>query len=245
MSQLETNPLANPTTENDNPTQLMEVLPAAVVPNLRFDPPGLVRTQGPNIKIEQLDWIKIAEKNKFIKSFQWNVNNDSAWFNQEFDYNLVQTLTPVAWEINTYSNFNSLLMSIKPTNNAFFMGLTGLFFDPAPHINYYNNLFGIDAQHLTRIWQFRKVMISPKDSGEINFLVPINFPFEMFKNRINRGPLYLRNVSSYLQDYPFGRLRSKPLTDLHSTSDLTALHFVLSGQVLDLETGGIRIEQAF
>jgi len=245
MSQLETTPELNPTHLESHPTQQMLVKEPMIFIDLRSAPPQSLRGENSSFSVEQMDWVKIAQKNKYMHTYSWPVGSTVPWLEKEFRIEDILPLIPVGLKFNSYANFNAVLISIKPTNNAYFQGLTALCWDNAPSIQYYDNYLINVAASNARKFQFSKIMISPKDSGEINFLIPINFPFEFIKlfNPSLLSPSGPRNIAMarYFYRYSLGRLRTAVLSQLATTSTLTQLTFTMSGQVLDLHTAGLNI----
>jgi len=251
MSQLETNPLTNPTILETHPTQQMLVKPPAQIMDLRSTSLFFVRNQTTQFTMEQLDWIKLAMKNKYISTFIWHVSSGNSWFEKEFTIADLIPLIPIGLKFTSFKNFNTVLFSIKPTSNAFFAGLTMLCWDPAPTPSYYADIWNIDLT-LTpdmgthRKFQFNKMMISPKTADEFQFIIGINSPFNFFKTKhVSTGgnPILPRLdlLADYHDRYPLGRIRSGVLSQLNTTSPLTSLSFSLSGQILDLATAGLFI----
>lgn len=241
MSQLETNPLNNPTIRVSNLTQVLDVKPPAQVTDFRFDPATSVK---PNqtFTIEQADWVKIAAKNKAIANADWVINTDGDWFTLDVDFALVKRLLTVGPSFNSFANFNTLMISIKTTNNAMFQGLTMVTWDNAPTNTFYFTVKGlpVSATDAKAIYsQFNRVNISPKTSGEINVLIPLNYPFEMFKFQKFGNSNYNYNAD-YLEPYRFGTLRFTTVSPLEAVAgSLTRLSFSISAQVMDLETAGL------
>jgi len=243
MSQLETTPELNPTRIESHPTQEMLVKEPMIVVDFRTTPSESIRHESSAFSIEQLDWVKIASKNKYIETFTWTVGSTVPWMEKEFTIADILPLIPIGLKYNSYANFNTVLISIKPTNNAYFAGLSALCWDNAPSLNYYDK-YNINLTN-ARKFQFQKIMISPKDSGEINFLIPLNFPFEFIKI-VQTGTTYpylgrLNAMAAYMNRYVLGRVRTAVLSVLATTSTLTSLQFTMSGQVLDLQTAGLNI----
>lgn len=238
MSQLETNPLNNPTISETHVNQKMQVKPAAQVSNLLFGP----QTRGlQDFTIPQLDLTNIADKNKYIGTFSWPISSNASWVNVQFNWNFIKTLAPIGLSWNSFSNFSHILISIKPTSNAFFKGLTILAWDPVPSTNYYTSVYSM-PYGTVGAFQQQKVNISPKTSDEINMLIPVNYPFNMFKNNI--GPTSDTFVYTYLNTYTFGFLRAHVVSTLETTSALTSLTYTMSGQLLDYRTAGTLIRTA-
>lgn len=231
MSQLETNPLANPTTVVTLPTQVMEVLPPTIMDTLDLIP---LNRNNSGFSIQQLDWVQLAKKNKYLATFNWTrAGAFASWISFNFTVNTIKRLSPVARQRMNYANASTLMISIKPTSNAFFQGYSNLYWDPAPTSDYYNDILGITINsELTA--QFKCYPISPKTSDEINLLVPINFPFDYMLF----SPGSSTTLTDYFDSYRFGSLRAVPFSPLATTSALVQLTYIMSGQVMDLKTAG-------
>jgi len=240
MSQLETNPLDNPTVRVELPTQIMQVKPAVQTTDFQFLGSPLLRQPSSNFSMQQLDWIQIAKKNKLIDTYTWNISSSDPWLTLHIDFAFIRKIIPIGLSFNAYANLTHLLISLKPTNNPFFRGLSILTFIPHPVFNYHNKLFGYPlTNHLPHLSQFQRVVISPKTSGEINMLIPLNFPFNFWKTEL--GSASNNRVANYMLTYQFGSLFTGVYSTLETTGTLTSLDYTLSAQVLDLSTAGLEI----
>jgi len=238
MSQIETNPLLNPTHTVQLPMQALEVKPTTQSTNFRVDPSTFVRDSSTTFSDEQMSWLKFASKNKFIATATWPLTTIGPWYTQSLNFNLIKTLIPVGLNFQTFFNLNTLLISIKPTSNAFFQGYSKIFFVPTS-TTYYSDLFDISViGSLERLWQLESVNISPKTSDEINIEIPINFPLNFFK--VIDDPVNT-NMDSYMSNYSFGHLIFYAVSPLATTSSLTNLKFNISAQVTDLASAGTNI----
>jgi len=240
MSQTETNPLNNPTIRVRNPTQIMDVLPTAQSTNFLMDDSNYMRLGENPITIEQLDWVKLAKKNKYLANLNWSTSSTGMIYTQLITPSFVNNLIPVGLDINTFINYDNLLLSLKNANNPFYAGLGLLAFDNAPSTTYYSDIFGITL-NARDMWQFSHIFISPKTDGESNMLIPINYPFAYFKNpRVGLAPTDKQlALNDWLTNYGFGCLRFFVLAPLVTTSTILTQSITISGQVLDLTTGGL------
>jgi len=235
MSQIETNPLLNPTHIVQLPMQTMEVKPTTQSTNFRVDPSSFVRSPLTNFSDEQMSWLKFASKNKFVATATWPISTIGSWYTLPLDFNLVKQLIPIGLSFQTFFNMNTLLISVKPTSNAFFQGYSKIFFVPTS-TTYYADLFDFPAiLPLERLWQLESVNISPKTSDEINLEIPINFPLEFFK--VINDPIN-SVMDSYMSSYSWGHLLFYAVSPLNTTSTLTNLKFNISAQVPDLASAG-------
>jgi hypothetical protein len=240
MSQTETNPLNNPTIRVKNPTQVMDVLPTAQSTNFLMDDSVYLRMRENPITIEQLDWVKLARKNKFFANLDWATSSAGMIYTLLFTPTVVNSLIPVGLDINTFINYDNLLLSLKNANNPFYAGLLLVAFDNAPTTTYYTDIFGITL-NARDMWQFSHIYVSPKTDGESNMLIPINYPFAYFKNPRASLPVADRQraLNDWVTDYGFGCLRIFVLSPLVTTSTILTQSITISGQVLDLSTGGL------
>jgi len=230
MSQLETNPLVNDTTLSRNPNQVVESLPTVQVHDFsNYNP---LSRHVSSFNIPQTDWVSIAATEKYFDQLEWKVDSNPDLKIIEFSFDAVKKLIPVGLDINSYANLNSIVVSIKKTDNAFFQGAVIIAFDPAPFAGYYEEFFDtkLDLRH---IWQFQKVLLSPKTSVDINLVIPINIPFEMF---------YLD--SDFLTSYSFGRLRFYVMDTLATKGGFMSLKYAIQAQVMDLSTSGLKFDSS-
>lgn len=227
MSQIETNPLNNPTIHISNPTQEMEVKPATISDTTTDMP--MLRDIVP-FSVQNLNFADIAMKNKFLYSFDWSVGQVGTISEVAFTWEYLKILAPVSRDKFNFSNFTALLISIKPTANAFYQGLSMVHFDPAPDSDYYNVIFGI-TKTTQSLLQLKNFPVSPKTSDEINLVIPINFPFKFFYNDPSNAA---SAFNTYLSDYVFGYLRFYNVSPLATTSPNLKLTYTVSGQLLDL-----------
>lgn len=238
MSQIETNPLLNPTHTVQLPMQNMQVKPTAQYTDFRNDPSFYVRNPSTTFSDEQMSFLKFSSKNKYLATATWPLSTVGQWYTLKLDFETIKQLIPVGLSFQSFMNLNRVMFSIKPTSNAYFQGYTKVFFLPTP-INYYNVLFGIASPlPLERLWQLESVNISPKTSDEINFEVPVNFPLEFFK--VLSDPVN-QDLSTYTSNYEWGNLIFYAISPLNTTSSLTNLKFTISAQILDLSTAGTNL----
>lgn len=237
MSQLETNPLNTPTQLVVNPNQVMAVNPTANVTNFQWEDQLMIRYNKAQQQIQQLDWVKLANKNKFFDSFTWTIGATGNIWTKEITPRELLKLIPVGKNNNSFVDFNAVLFSLKNANNPFYAGYAVLYFDPAPTPDYYQNMIQGFTKTLANIWQFQTVPLSPKTADEVNFTIPLIYPFE--KMRTHRfGSTEPYPITDYLLDYPLGRLAVDVFSPLASTSPIVDLEYTLSAQILDLEITG-------
>lgn len=242
MSQLNTAPEVNPTHLETHFNQQMLVKDTVMIHNFVYDSledRGIKKM----MSVPQADWIKITEKNKYIGQFDWVVGDTAPQPSIDIDFNYIRPLIPVGLEINSFSKLNSILISIKPTNNALYQGLYALGFAPVPHSTFVNNTYGVSVTGTNEaFFQLDTVFISPNNTDEINMIIPINFPFEWFRNRRNPlGQTYSDYLELYSNSYIFGTIFKKIIFPLESTSPGLSFTFTISGQLIGLETAGLRI----
>lgn len=241
MSQPKTAPESNPTMIVSNPTQMLQVIPQVQVTNFQFDSVQDILEQK-SFSIEQLDWVKIAKKNKTIGNFLWVTSSTIAPYNLNVNMNFVRSLIPIGKSFNNFGKYTKLLITIKPTSNSLYQGLLGFFFDPSPTSTYLQDYFGMDLSDIRIAHQFQKVWISPENTNEINMLIPINYPFEFFK-LLSAGTTtsHGRALYDYTNNYSFGTLKTIVYSPLATTSTNNTLRFNVSAQILDLQTAGLYI----
>lgn len=233
MSQIETNPLINDTIINRNPNQIVETLPAVQIHD--FSTYNPYNRHISSFNIPQTDWVSIAATEKYFDDFTWSTSSANEIKTIEFSFDAVKKLIPVGLDFNSYANLNTIMINIKKTDNAFYQGALIIAFDPAPFANYYSEFFGTEIQ-LPQIWQFPKVMLSPKTSGDIILSIPINIPFEMFKINSDEG------LAGFLQSYSFGRLRFYVMDQLATMAPTQSLNYPIQAQIIDLSTSGLKFD---
>jgi len=233
MSQTETNPNFNPTTTINLPKQQQQQMPPKVTDFSMYK-------SGPdrflNLNCNQMDWIKIASKNKYINTAIWSIDSSTPWYGKEIDVPFVESLMQVGREVQTFYSFSKVLISIQPTHQAFFQGNTKFAFDPAPNPNYYSILgYSIDDYGY---YQFQTVDFSPKSTQSYNFLFPMNIPFA-FLQFSSTNPTFNGPTEAYLKSYNMGRLRSRVYSELTTKGTNTSISYHVSAQIIDLKTEGM------
>jgi hypothetical protein len=232
MSQTETNPLMNPTIKVSLPTQEMEVKPPSIMDSVDLIP--FTRNVS-NFSIEQLDFTKLSQKNKILNTFDWTISaGESEIYSYQIDIAMLRTLMPITRKFMNFAQTSQLFLSIKPTNNAFFQGYANIFWDPSPSNDYIERIWGQTINSYTS-FQFKCYPLTPKTSNEINFMVPINFPFQYIPLNPTDS---VSPLDVYYRDYRFGRLRVYGVSPLRTTSPLIKLTQTVSGQLMDLATAG-------
>lgn len=240
MSQTETNPLNNPTVRVANPNQLMDVLPPSQLTDHRLDGQDFLRMHENPLRMLQMDWLKLPQKNKYFASFDWTTTSTGVVNTQQINHSFVQNLIPVGSTFNTFFNYDNLFISVKNANNPFYAGLLLQTWDNAPSSTYYVDILGFNSLTAVEQWQFSHQFISPKTDGETNCMIPINYPFAYFKNvsTPTSSPSELA-LDTYISSYTFGFLRHFVLSPLKTTSTILNQNLTLSGQLLDLSTAGL------
>lgn len=232
MSQIETNPLINDTILTRNPNQIVSTLPAVQIHDFsNFNPYNRNITA---FNIPQTDWVSIAATEKYFDDFTWNTSSSGQLKYIEFSFNAIKKLIPIGLDVNSYANLDSILISIKKTDNAFYQGALIVAFDPAPFEGYYNEFFNTPIT-LPQIWQFQKIILSPKTSGDINLSIPINIPFEMFKIGDDQ-------LGTFLTDYSFGRLRFYVMDTLATMAPTQSLNYPIQAQLINMSTSGLKFD---
>lgn len=235
MSQVETNPVVSPTITVNNPNQIMQVKPAVQITNFSFEGIPMVRTQRPPFTLDQMDWIKLAEKNKYIATFTWNLVNTGNIYVLELTPAFIRTLIPTGFTQNTFFDYDTVMFSIKSSANAFYQGYSLVCYDPAPFPTYNEDILGRQRTP-NDYWQYQNVKLSPKTSGEINFTIPLIYLLDKFKNNHNQPDQ--ASLDNYMGGYSLGRIIVHVLAPLATTSAITSQKYTISGQVLDLRTSG-------
>lgn len=242
MSQLNTAPLINPTVPEIHPNQQMLVKEPAIVRNFTID--DIKASQDNNyFSIPQMDWIKFSQKNKVLAIFNWTAVTPSNLYRLNVDFSLVNSLIPVGQVFNSYYNFNTVTFSIKPTANAFVQGLACVTWIPAPTsipAGDFRDVWGYDYYTTTKLWQIpRKFFISPNNTDEYNFTVPVTLPFNFFKWG-GEGSSVSGGLQSYFNEYSFGTISIDIVVPFSTKTDIVSIPFVVSAQLTDLQTSGIK-----
>lgn len=231
MSQIETNPLVNPTIVQTNPNQLISTLPAVQVSD--FSDYNPLSRHVSSFSIPQTNWIAIAETEKYYDNFTWTTTSTGSLKILEFTWANLQKLMPIGLDVNSYVNLDTILVTIKKTDNPFYQGSLVIAYDPTPTDNYYETFhnFSLSMNH---IWQFQKVFLSPKTSGDIILKIPLNFPFEFLKHGS------VSALETYLRNYSFGRIRMYVMDPLATMSPVTSLKFSVRAQLCNASTSGLK-----
>lgn len=232
MSQLETNPLVNPTIVNRNPNQIIETLPAVQIHDFSLYNPFMRHTSA--FGIPQTTWTAIAATEKYYQSFTWKIGDTGKLFDLEITWGNLKKLMPIGLSFNSYVNFDTIIFNIKKTDNAFYQGNLVIAFDPSPKVDFYKTFYKQELS-LAEIWQFQKVFLNPKTSGDIILSIPINFPFEFFKNGTST------RLEEYMDDYSFGRLTFYVMEGLETQAPTTQLSYPIRAQLLNASTSGLNI----
>jgi len=233
MSQIETNPLFNPTTTIKKPKQQQEIkIPFQTDFGIGIE----AQSNSLNLNCNQMDWIKVSAKNKFIKTVTWTIDVSTPWFTQEINVPLILTLAQIGREYQTYFSFDRVKISIQPTHQAFFQGNTKIAFDPAPGPDYYTVILG-GSYTQSAFYQLQTVDFSPKTVQVYEFLCPMLAPFAFLSttgNGINA------ETENYLNSYNMGRLVSNVFSTLTTKGTNTSIQYNVSGELLGLRTEAMK-----
>jgi len=232
MSQLETNPLVNNTILTRNPNQVIETLPAVQVHD--FSTYNPFNRHISSFNIPQTDWVAIAATEKYFGEFDWSTASANEIKVIEFSFKAIKKLIPIGLDINSYANLDTILISIKKTDNAFYQGSLVIAFDPAPSASFYKD-FHNTTLALEHIWQFGKVMLNPKTDGDLILSIPINFPFEFFK-------IGSDHLGTFHEKYSFGRLRFWVMDPLATKAPTQSLSYPIQAQLLNFSTSGLKFD---
>lgn len=233
MSQTETNPNFNPTTTVTLPKQQQQIMEPKVI-----DFTQQMHGQDNNLKLncQQIDWIKLASKNKFIDKAVWNIDDDNSWYRKEIDPGFLKSLMQIGRDYQTFYSFDKVMISLQPTHQAFFQGNTKFAFDPSPSPSYYSDVLGYTLT-LESFYQFQTVDFSPKSTQSYNFLFPMNMPFAFLQ--LPSDAQFNGNTETYLDNYNMGRLRSAVFSTLTTKGTATSISYHVSGQIINLKTEGM------
>jgi hypothetical protein len=236
MSQIETNPLTTPTLQEHLPKQVLNTKPSLGIINFIE---GLnIHDKSTEINYDQMDWIKISAKNKYVDSPLWNINTSTSWYTKEINPAFIFSLMQVGRSVQTFASYEALLMSIQPTIHAFFQGLTKFAFDPAPTSDFYSRIYGntIDDAAFA---QFMTFDMTPKTRDKRDMIIPMLTPFAY----IARNPLGVddgnRYAEEYLYKYPMGRIRTRVYSPLTTKGTNVSVQFHVSAQIINLKTEGM------
>jgi hypothetical protein len=240
MSYITTAPETNPTSITQNPTQIMQVKPAVQVKDFANDNIESIKEEK-TFSITQLDWVKLAAKNKVVDNLTWVVGAADLVYSRDINLAFLSTLIPVGKDFNSFTNMHRIMFSFKLTFNANYAGKLAVIWNPSPFPDYLAVHFGFDLDDLRVINLLQKVWLSPDNSEEVNIMIPVIFPWNYFKWG-SKTPLSLSAVLSTLSDnYNFGTLSTKVFSPLVSNSPVTSLRISVSAQIMDLSTAGLAI----
>lgn len=237
MSQLNTAPLINPTVIEEHPNQQMLVKEIALIRNFCID--DVKMSQDNNyFSIPQMDWLKFSQKNKIVGNFSWTAGSSNL-IRINVGSGLVDSLLPVGKDFNSYYNFNSITFSIKPTANAFVQGLAAVtWLNEADPLNM--NVWGFQVYTTRKLWQIpRKFFISPNNTDEYNFTVPLNMPFNFLKWG-GLGSNVAGALATYMLNYFYGTLSIDVIVPFATKTDITSIPYVITAQLTDIQTSGIK-----
>jgi len=236
MSQIETNPLLNPTTAQYKQNQILVSRPPLPVNMPTFKAPFIRNVE--DLRTEQIDITSVAAMQKYIDTFDWTLTHtpDTSIYKYDVTLRNLLTLAPFGVNRQAFLNLKSLLMTIENTNNAFFQGSLLCYFDPAPN-NYWSSVFGFTPS-LQQNFQFPgRFLIEPKTRNASQILIPINIPFNLFQHLMNNEDLN-QEILDYVLDYSMGTFNVVVNVPLATKSTLTRHTFRVTGLINDLTTAG-------
>lgn len=244
MSQLETNPLNMPTVELDLPNQVMQNKTTRLVKIFDYEGLSIIRDPQQFLNMDQMDWVKLASKNRYYTTISWLSSSIDNFATITFSPRVLENFLPVSRDFNSLYDFSHILITIKPTVNAFYQGLMMVSWDPWPSILSSGLGFLTFKEWNARTaYQLNNLMISPKNSEEIVLVIPINYPFEVFKYLFHIGDQTAGQaaLTNYLADYIFGSLRFTVVSPLETNSPDLLLDYSVSIQFLNLKTNGLLV----
>jgi len=232
MSQHETNEIINPTHDFNLPLQPINEetnSSTKVLSNTNTIPSTSIMKNPTNI---QMNPKTFAEKQRILHHIKFNVANPAGTnlMNIEFTPNMLKKFYNQLGAFK-FRNHN-IEVNLKPTNNAMFQGLFRVFFDPAPHNDYYS-LFGNSLSN-ARSFQLPGTNISGNSADVIKTFIPKIYPFNYFVNDFSSNPV----EQAYLDDYPMGRLRARVIVPLMTTSTIVEMPTFVTISLPDLVYGG-------
>lgn len=256
MSAIESNSLFNPTSVTKNPNQIMVELPDNQFTTFALGNPFSRAVT--SFTTDQVGWNDLASTDKYVETFTWATANTKGQeiYTKEINFSFIKTLAPLSQNINLFSNFNSLMISIKNTENPFYQGMLYVFFDPSPSVPvtsgvsyYYPKVLsfnGGSTQTLTTISQFSGVPNMPKNSGVDRFIIPINYPYQFFSGLPSTATTAALSPETqarirYADGYSFGRLRVVVYDPLKTMSPLNNLKFSVNASVTNFTTAGLNL----
>ena len=235
MSQLETAPINNPTNQQHLPKQVTNTKEKLV---FNFLDDATMHDKAIEANFDQMDWNKIALKNKFLIAPLWTINDLNSWFTQEINPELVFKFLQVSRNVQTFFKYDALLISVQPTIHGFFQGLTKFAYDPAPAADYYSRILGIDISDASYT-QFKTFDMTPKTRDRRDMIIPMLTPFAFITRKptgLDIGNSYTEN---YLHNYPMGRIRTRVYSQLTTKGTNVSVQMHFSAQVINLKTDGM------
>nr|UNY41964.1 MAG: capsid protein [Picornavirales sp.] len=229
MSFLQTDPIVTQTSVVSHPNQqlLTRTTPSIPIdfPLYRektpfFNPPATI--QG------------IAEMEKPIQQMVWSTASlkDSVIFHIDLDYAFLE-LHAIKFGLNrqAYSNFDTIKISFRRTDQANYQGLLLAVFDPSPSDNYLNAIFGVtrDSKTEYQLKVFKE--IEPKNVDDVEFEIPFHIPFEMIQ-------MFNNPVANYHKFYSFGNIRVIVVDPLVTTNTKQSISYRTAVSLVNYKTVG-------
>lgn len=238
MSFLETDPLINPTQKEKHPNQIMEIKPVKANLDFMFESMNLVKPPRNNLDIDEMTWTSVNEKNRVWVLSSFSINSTTATTVPITVASIRQRLD-IATQYNSFFDFDAIKFSLKFTNNPQYAGLFMVAWEPTAGPNWLLDTQGVNPS-IHDYWQLNKKLFSPKDSDDIDFTVPINYPFNFFRFPSTvTASADVTAQQQYLDTYHFGQFRFIVVSPLVSKSLNTYLQWTLNYEFVKLKTAGV------
>lgn len=227
MSQVETNPLLNAPKVTLNNNQEILTLDGVQVPLNNLNP--FIR-QVAKFTSEQPNFSSLGAMEKILLNFDWRTTalSGSTILRYAIDLDLFRRLGDISSQFQSFAQLDSIFLSIKRSDNAFYAGLLMAVYFPYPSEDYLQTFFGITHTH-HHLWQLPKVLISPKTSDDINMMINNTWPFEFL-------PWKVKNNFSQIDSYKMGYLYIAVVSPLITLAPRNSLNYRLSGKLINLQT---------
>lgn len=173
-----------------------------------------------------------AMKQKVIARYTWTVGTNLVYdflISPAVLQHFVLPFEPIAEYWHYHWKF-----FFKIVTNGMYQGLKVLYFNPAPSVLYYSQLFGRGGGN-REYFQYDNFIMSASDNQEIDFDTPKIYPFNYF----------VSNTTDYFSSYPMGNIGVRNIVGLLTTSPNSTITTVVSLGLNDLKYNGNRINTQF
>lgn len=233
MTSIETTPLLNPTFVTVNQNQIIESKPA-LPPVNALSISSMPRFIEP-LETQQIDIPGIADKEKYVDSFNWSLSHTSNTnlYTYELKLENLLRLAPLGTSVQSFVNVDAVEITILNTNQFAYQGSLIVYHDPSPDSTYFPTQIGA-AFTLNHKWQFPDLhLIEPKNRNPLVFRIPINIPFDLFQiNHPDSANQY------YVREYSFGRLKVDVNDALVTKAVTTSLNYRVRARLIKYQTAG-------